>query len=190
MSKPDDDTWLDALAASRPPRLDESDTREIQLLRQVLLEQGFAPPEEATEETKAAKASSSDPSGFDPDLAHQRLVFRLKRKGLVTPAWFHDERVLLMAAADDSTGVSAPRILTDQGFAITPFYRLGATAGEPPTAVVIECPKGQIENYRERTAYLELGGQLIEVGPFGEDGKAQGTLPAGVKFELESFKIS
>lgn len=181
MPKQDDDKWLDALATAGALGLDEIAGQEMRLLRQALLEQAFAPTEEA-ETPRAA-------SNFDPEHAYQRLVFRLKRDGLVNRTWFHDERIHLMAAADGSAKEVAPRILTDQGFAITPYYRLGATADEPPTAVVIECPKGQIEHYRNRTAYLELAGQLVEIGKFGDDGKAQGTLPNGVRFEVESFKI-
>jgi hypothetical protein len=101
----------------------------------------------------------------------------------------HLEVLQLLAAADESASARPPELMTARGFRVTLAYE---ESGEPTTTsicVLVHCPPELVRSVRGETAYLWSGTQRFELGQFDADGKAIGTLPAGIEITLSDFAL-
>jgi hypothetical protein len=55
--------------------------------------------------------------------------------------------------------------------------------------VLVQCPPELIDTVQGETAYLWNGQQRFELGPFDSEGKAIGTLPAGIEISASDFAL-
>lgn len=92
---------------------------------------------------------------------------------------------LLAASSQDTTRPSD--LVTVRGFRVQLDYRDG-TGDEPSSlCVLVKCPEQWVESVQGRIAYLWNGTERFELGEFDADGKAIGTLPAGIEISLSDF---
>ena len=95
----------------------------------------------------------------------------------------------LLAAADKSDATRPPELTTARGFRVTLAYEEG---GDPPVSsicVLVRCPPELIASIQGETAYLWSGNERFELGQFDTDGKAIGTLPAGIEISVSDFAL-
>jgi hypothetical protein len=95
--------------------------------------------------------------------------------------------VLQLLAAADSDAALPPEIITPKGFRITLAYDEGSDTESASIGVLVNCPpelQGLIEG---RTVYLWNGSERFELGQFDAEGKALGTLPAGIEITASDF---
>jgi hypothetical protein len=93
---------------------------------------------------------------------------------------------LLAAASTDETS-RPPELMTAKGFRVTLAYDDGSSAENPSICVLVQCPLEQVTQVQGQTAYLWNGSERFELGQFDADGKAIGTLPAGIEITLSDF---
>jgi hypothetical protein len=93
----------------------------------------------------------------------------------------------LLAAADASDSVLPPELTTASGFRVTLANELGAQPGAATLCVLVRCPTGLIESIEGQIVCLCRGAERFELGQFDSEGKAIGTLPAGVDIALSDF---
>jgi len=93
----------------------------------------------------------------------------------------------LLAAADHDTGARPPEMTTARGFKVTLAYDEGKAAGSSSICVLVQCPPELLAVVQGETAYLWNGSERFELGQFDADGKAIGTLPAGIEISLSDF---
>jgi hypothetical protein len=93
---------------------------------------------------------------------------------------------LLAAAATDSNS-RPPELMTPRGFRVTLAYEEHASAGHSSICVLVRCPQQMIDQVQGKTVYLWSGAARFELGQFDADGKALGTLPAGIEITLSDF---
>jgi hypothetical protein len=99
------------------------------------------------------------------------------------------EVLRLLAAADNSDDSRPPEMVTARGFRVTLAYDEG-NGGDPPSiCVLVRCPAEVISAVQGRSAYLWNGTERFELGQFDPDGKAIGTLPAGIEISLSDFAM-
>jgi len=102
----------------------------------------------------------------------------------VTPAGIE---VLQLLAAADSDASLPPEITTARGFRVSLAFDEGGD-GEPASiGVLVTCPAGLIAAVEDKTVYLWSGSQRFELGQFDAEGKAIGTLPAGIEITASDF---
>ena len=77
--------------------------------------------------------------------------------------------------------------MTAKGFRVTLAYDDGTAAEQPSICVLVQCPPDQVAQVQGQTAYLWSGSERFELGQFDADGKAIGTLPAGIQITLSDF---
>jgi hypothetical protein len=97
------------------------------------------------------------------------------------------EVLQLLAAASTDEGAKPPELMTARGFRVTLAYDDGSTAEQPSICVLVQCPLDQVAHVQGQTAYLWNGSERFELGQFDADGKAIGTLPAGIEITLSDF---
>jgi hypothetical protein len=97
------------------------------------------------------------------------------------------ETLTLLAAATEGDTARPPELTTARGFRVTLVYDDGENPGESSICVLVQCPDGMISQVQGEVAYLWNGSQRFELGQFDADGKALGTLPAGVQISLSDF---
>jgi hypothetical protein len=93
---------------------------------------------------------------------------------------------LLAAASTDSTS-QPPELLTPRGFRVTLAYEEESGFRRSSICVLVRCPPQMIEQVQGKTVYLWSGAARFELGQFDADGKALGTLPAGIEITLSDF---
>jgi hypothetical protein len=93
---------------------------------------------------------------------------------------------LLAAASTDSTSLP-PELLTPRGFRVTLAYEEESSLRRASICVLVKCPPQMIEQIQGKTVYLWSGAERFELGQFDADGKALGTLPAGIEITLSDF---
>jgi hypothetical protein len=93
----------------------------------------------------------------------------------------------LLAAASTDPGAQPPEMLTSRGFRVTLAYDEGTAADRASICVLVHCPPEMIEQVQGKSAYLWSGNSRFELGQFDADGKAIGTLPAGIEITLADF---
>ncbi len=92
---------------------------------------------------------------------------------------------LLAASSQDTPRPS--ELVTVRGFRVQLDYR-DASGDEPSSlCVLVKCPEQWVECVQGRIAYLWNGAERFELGEFDADGKAIGTLPAGIEISLPDF---
>lgn len=96
------------------------------------------------------------------------------------------EALELLAAASD--GVARPSdLVTVRGFRVRLDYRDGTDSQPSSICVLVQCPEPLLATVQGRIAYLWNGAERFELGEFDADGKAIGTLPAGIEITLADF---
>jgi hypothetical protein len=93
---------------------------------------------------------------------------------------------LLAAASRDETS-RPPELMTAKGFRVTLAYDDGSSAKQPSICVLVQCPHELVTQVQGQIAYLWNGSERFELGQFDADGKAIGTLPAGIEITLSDF---
>ena len=76
---------------------------------------------------------------------------------------------------------------TARGFRVTLAYDEGESPEQSSVCVLVQCPPAMLPNVQGETAYLWSGTERFELGQFDADGKAIGTLPAGVQISISDF---
>jgi len=104
----------------------------------------------------------------------------------------HFEVLQLMAAASEEHTEAPPELTTARGFRVTLAYEEGrgdAGAGSRSSSicVLVRCPPELIGELHGKTAFLWNGSERFELGQFDAEGKAIGTLPAGIEISLMDF---
>jgi len=96
------------------------------------------------------------------------------------------ETLQLLAAAD---GVSSrPRELTTgKGFRVTLSYEEGNALHASSICVLVRCPAELAQALIGQTVSLWTGSDRFELGQFDAEGKAIGTLPAGLDISFSDF---
>jgi hypothetical protein len=99
----------------------------------------------------------------------------------------HIEVLQLLAAADKSDTTRPPELKTARGFRVTLSYDESGVATSPSICVLVNAPPELVGSLAGRTVWLWSGEQRFELGQFDADGKAIGTLPAGIEISLADF---
>jgi hypothetical protein len=97
------------------------------------------------------------------------------------------EVLLLLAAASTDDDARPPELMTAKGFRVTLAYDDASSAAGSSICVLVQCPLELITQLQGQTAYLCSGRERFELGQFDVDGKAIGTLPAGIEIKLSDF---
>lgn len=118
-----------------------------------------------------------------------RDEFLAAREGAAPQAIGHGpiEVLQLLAAADRSDASRPPEVTTARGFRVTLAYEEGAELEASTICVLVRCPPALIEAIQGQTAYLWNGKERFELGQFDAEGKAIGTLPAGIQISMADF---
>jgi hypothetical protein len=98
----------------------------------------------------------------------------------------HVEVLQLLAAADESPA-RPPELRTARGFRVTLAYDESGDPAQTSICVLVHCPAELTGRLQGETVYLWSGAQRVELGQFDADGKAIGTLPAGIEISLSDF---
>jgi hypothetical protein len=93
----------------------------------------------------------------------------------------HFEVLQVLAAADNSESPRPADLTTARGFRVTLAFEEGGGGDKSSICVLVQCPPELIESVQGETAYLWNGAQRFELGQFDAEGKAIGTLPAGIE---------
>jgi len=99
----------------------------------------------------------------------------------------HLEVLYLLAAADKSDSSRPPELVTARGFRVTFAYDEGVAPDASSLCVLVLCPPELIPAVQGKAAFLWSGAERFELGQFDADGKAIGTLPAGIEISLSDF---
>jgi hypothetical protein len=97
------------------------------------------------------------------------------------------EVLQLLAAASADESSRPPELTTAKGFRVTLAYDDGGSAKQPSICVLVQCPLEWVQQVQGQSAYLWNGSERFELGQFDPDGKAIGTLPAGIEITLSDF---
>lgn len=98
----------------------------------------------------------------------------------------HIEVLMLLAASSEGLA-RPPEIVTARGFRVKLDYRDGSDTEPSSICVLVQSPEKWIACVHGRIAYLWNGAERFELGEFDADGKAIGTLPAGIEIALSDF---
>jgi hypothetical protein len=99
------------------------------------------------------------------------------------------EVLQLLAAADKSESPRPADLTTARGFRVTLAFEEGGGGDVSSICVLVQCPPELIESVQGETAYLWNGAQRFELGQFDTEGKAVGTLPAGIEISPSDFAM-
>lgn len=97
------------------------------------------------------------------------------------------EVLRLLAAASTEAGSRPPELMTPKGFRVTLAYEEESAASRASICVLVRCPPEMLAQVQGQTVYLWNGSMRFELGQFDADGKALGTLPAGIEITLSDF---
>ena len=111
----------------------------------------------------------------------------LRAENSRTPSLRLEVLKLLAAASTDAQGARPPELTTARGFRVTLSYDEGDSATPSSICVLVRCPPELVERLRGEMAYLWNGSERFELGQFDAEGKAIGTLPAGIQIALADF---
>ena len=93
----------------------------------------------------------------------------------------------LLAAATEDGGLP-PELITAQGFRVSIMYGKGPGEADDSLCVLVQCPPELAPALVGRMAYLWSGGQRFELGEFDAEGKAIGSLPAGIEITVSDLR--
>jgi hypothetical protein len=146
----------------------------------------------------ARKVTAASPVAPNPAVLH--AAAREARDEFLSTAHEHGARLsaarpkvgrlvtlTLLAAADHDASTRPPEMTTARGFKVTLAYDEGQTVGRSSICVLVQCPPELLTVVQGETAYLWNGSERFELGQFDADGKAIGTLPAGIEISLSDF---
>jgi hypothetical protein len=94
-------------------------------------------------------------------------------------------KLLAAATADESS--RPPELTTARGFRVTLAYEDVTTQDQASICVLVVAPPELVEELQGQTAFLWNGSERFELGEFDSDGKAIGTLPAGIEISLSDL---
>jgi hypothetical protein len=97
------------------------------------------------------------------------------------------EVLQLLAAASTDESTRPPALTTARGFRVTLAYDEGERPDNSSICVLVQSPPELLRYVQNETAYLWNGTERFELGQFDADGKAIGTLPAGVQISVSDF---
>jgi hypothetical protein len=97
------------------------------------------------------------------------------------------EVIRLLAAASIDDISRPPELTTARGFRVTLAYDEGTSGNGSSICVLVRAPSELIDEIQGQTAFLWNGAERFELGQFDSDGKAIGTLPAGIEISLSDF---
>jgi hypothetical protein len=97
------------------------------------------------------------------------------------------EVLTLLAAASTDSNAPPPELMTPRGFRVMLAYEEASSLTRASICVLVRCPPQMIEQVQGKTVYLWSGTARFELGQFDADGKALGTLPAGIEITLSDF---
>jgi hypothetical protein len=106
----------------------------------------------------------------------------------VREEWMQVEVLQLLAAASTGANSRPPELMTPRGFRVTLAYQEESSVNRSSICVLVRCPPEMIGQVQGGTAYLWYGSTRFELGQFDADGKAIGTLPAGIEITLSDFE--
>jgi hypothetical protein len=155
--------------------------------------------------TKLNPPSLTDPGALGDERRYQRLLTAARAaRDEVLRATTNTEKVepaepsrehsqlevlQLLAAADRSESSRPPELVTASGFRVMLAYDEGNAVDASSICVLVRCPPELISALQGKSAYLWNGTERFEVGQFDPDGKAIGTLPAGIEVSLSDFAL-
>ena len=142
--------------------------------------------EEARLRPHAGAAEPDAPTNLLQAARNMRDEMLALRQGFVAPQGVL-EPLRLMAAADAEPNVRPPELTTPRGFRVTLDFEEGTAASPSSIAVLVQGPDRLREQLVGQTVYLWSGRTRFELGQFDADGKALGTLPAGIEISLADF---
>jgi len=93
----------------------------------------------------------------------------------------------LLAAASDEGEAAPSELTTTRGFRVSLVYEEDSPSKTSTICVLVQCPANLLERVQGHMAYLWNGSERFELGQFDVDGKAIGTLPAGIEITLSDF---
>jgi hypothetical protein len=93
----------------------------------------------------------------------------------------------LLAASSGDDNSRPPELTTAKGFRVTLAYDEESSRSESSICVLVQSPVELIGRVQGQTAYLWNGAERFQLGQFDVDGKAIGTLPAGLEITLSDF---
>jgi hypothetical protein len=99
----------------------------------------------------------------------------------------HLECVQLLAAADGCDTSRPTELVTPRGFRVALAYDEGSDPNGSSICVLVRCPPELVEVITGKTVFLWAGCVRFELGEFDSEGKAIGTLPAGLDISLGDF---
>lgn len=109
------------------------------------------------------------------------------RTALASSAGSSVEVIRLLAAASTDDKSRPPELMTAKGFRVTLAYDEGTGGYGSSICVLVRAPSELIDEIQGQTAFLWNGAERFELGQFDSDGKAIGTLPAGIEISLSDF---
>jgi hypothetical protein len=95
--------------------------------------------------------------------------------------------VLELLAASSGDMARPAELVTGRGFRVRLDYRDGTETEPSSICVLVQCPQPLVASVQGQVAYLWNGAERFELGEFDPDGKAIGTLPAGIEITLADF---
>lgn len=95
--------------------------------------------------------------------------------------------VLELLAASSGDLRRPAELVTVRGFRVRLDYRDGTDTEPSSICVLVQCPEQLVASVQGQVAYLWNGAERFELGEFDPDGKAIGTLPAGIEITLADF---
>jgi len=135
----------------------------------------LSPPDGVLAAARAARRELRDAEPLDPATECVRPLVQGS----------HEILQLLAASSDDMARPSD--LVTVRGFRVKLDYRDGTDTRPSSICVLVQCPEQLLESVQGRIAYLWNGAERFELGEFDADGKAIGTLPAGIEITLADF---
>lgn len=95
--------------------------------------------------------------------------------------------ILELLAASSQNAARPPELITARGFRVRLDFRESTDTEPSSICVLVQCPEKWVACVQGQTAYLWNGAARFELGEFDADGKALGTLPAGIEITLGDF---
>ena len=143
-------------------------------------------PQPTRDEARYERLRAAARDARDEFLTAQRVIAPNPDTGA---HYGHFEVLQLLAAADKSESPRPADLTTTRGFRVTLAFEEGGGEEVSSICVLVQCPPELIGSVHGETAYLWNGAQRFELGQFDAEGKAIGTLPAGIEISPSDFAM-
>jgi hypothetical protein len=147
---------------------------------------GLRSPRPNMDEARYEKLRAAARDARDEFLTAQRAIAPNPDAGA---HYGHFEVLQLLAAADKSESPRPADLTTARGFRVTLAFEEGGGGDVSSICVLVQCPPELVESVQGETAYRWNGAQRFELGQFDAEGKAIGTLPAGIEISPSDFAM-